>query len=111
MKLSIYDQLRKCNKSPAWNRASAYVIMRGWELVGRINVARSKDGMGTLKVFLWDWTDKGANRSIQFGRASGCGYDKLASALSGMTFGSITLTEGYWKTDLRDAGYNLIQAL
>ena len=68
--------LGKIENGLAWDRASAYVILapdrRSW---GKIKIARPKDGMGPLHVFLWDTQGTG----LQHGKASGCGYDKLAA--------------------------------
>lgn len=112
---AVYEELRKAEHSPAWNRASAYVILKGGKEVGRIKVKHPKDGMGPLVSFLWDWTGPESidKLGIQRGSASGCGYDKLAAAMEGFKFGAITFKDHPtdWKMQLREAGYTLIQAL
>lgn len=115
-KTNVFDRLRKAEQSPAWNRAGAYAIMRGSELVGKILCKYPTDGMGPLEVFLWDWSgDRDVTREdfIQRKTASGMGYDKLAAALSGLTFGEIVLRNHptNWKDQIREAGYNLIQVI
>lgn len=112
-KTSVYDKLRVAEESPAWNRVSAFIIMKGAERVGQIKCKYPADGMGRLQVFLWDWTNVDANRGIQYGYASGCGYDKLAAAVDGLKFGELTFSDHPtdWKEQLRKAGYNLLQAI
>lgn len=81
---------------------------------GKILVKHSKDGAGPLEVFLWDWSDfKGRVPDIQYGRASGYGYDKLAAALSGLQFSGVTLQDHPkgWKESLKDAGYEYQQLI
>lgn len=115
MKTSIYDKLRAAEHSPAWDRASAYVIMHGADRAGQIKVKHPKDGMGPLEVFLWDWTSSGSidDRGIQYGKASGMGYDKLAAALEGLKFGELIFKDHPtdWKHQLEEGGFTLFQAL
>lgn len=113
MKTSAIDRLRKAEQSPAWNRAGAYAIMRGAEYVGKILVKHPVDGMGPLEVFLWDWSDSNKPHEIQRGTASGCGYDKLAAALHGLTFAGITFDDHphHWELSLKDAGFVVINVL
>lgn len=116
MKTSVFDKLRKAEDSPAWNRASANVILDKNQqgaatMVGKILVKHPKDGMGPLEVFLWDWTNIQTNRGVQEGRASGCGYDKLSAAMADMKFGSITIQENDWLGSIVKAGYQVRQVL
>lgn len=112
-KTIVYEKLRKFEHSEPWNRCGAHVIMRGSEYVGKILCRYPKDGMGRMDVFLWDWTQPGEAQPIQHSYASGCGYDKLAAAMDGMTFGGIVLKDHPtdWRKQLRDAGYTLIGVL
>lgn len=113
---TVYERLRVAEKSPAWHRAGAYAIMKGTEYAGKILCKYPVDGMGPLEVFLWDWTEHasgGPSREIQRGRASGCGYGKLAAALEGLKFGPIVFADHPtdWKTQLREAGFELLNVL
>lgn len=76
---------------------------------GKIKVARPADGAGKLHVFVWDLDGTG----LQYGSATGYGYDKLAYALSGLTFDGIKLTDhpNYWRDILNQHGYQVIQAI
>ena len=100
---------RKVEDGPAWKRAAAYIIVNNAdaERWGKLKVAYPADGMGPLKAFLW-CADEGG---IQYGYASGCGYNKLAAALDGMVFAGITLKDGTWETQLREGGWRVIQAI
>lgn len=114
-RVDVYERLRKAEESPAWNRASAYVIMRGAEYVGKILCKHPHDGMGPLELFLWDWTGENSinKLGIQRARITGCGFDKLAAGMDGLIFGGIELKDHPtdWKTQLRDAGYTLLSVL
>lgn len=114
-KSSVYEKLRRAEQSPAWNRASAYVIMKGAEYVGKILCKHPLDGMGPLEIFLWDWTssDSIQRLGIQMARVTGCGFDKLAAGMDGLEFGGIKLKDHptNWKDQLREAGYNLINVI
>ena len=98
--------LRRVENGSAWKRAAAYVIVKADHSWGKIKVAYPADGMGPLRVFLWDGI-----HGIQYGYASGCGYNKLAAALDGMMYGHIKFNEGEWESQLRKDGYEVIQAL
>lgn len=105
------DQLRKMERSPAWDRASAYIVIhpnrKDW---GKIQCAWPKDGMGRLRVFVWDTQRNG----LQYGYAGGCGYDKLTAALCGLVFDGIKLGDhpnGGWEKLLKEKGYEIIRAI
>lgn len=110
MKIDNVSRLQKVEAGPAWDRARAYIVLspnkKSW---GKIKVAYPKDGMGPLQVFFWDCKGTG----LQYGRASGCGYDKLAAAMEGLTWDGIALKDHPigWESQLRDAGYEVIQAI
>lgn len=116
---TVYERLTAAEQSPAWDRARAYAIMKGAEYAGKILCKYPVDGMGPLEVFLWDWTNDPSNvgpngvREIQRGRASGCGYDKLAAALEGLKFGPLVFSDHPtdWKHQLREAGFELLNVL
>ena len=106
------NALTRAESGPAWSRASAYVIINKktgeW---GRLKVAHPADGMGPLRAFLW-----APKCGLQYGTASGCGYDKLASAMRGMKYDALTLGDhcegsGAWRSCLESHGYEVIQAI
>lgn len=110
----------KAENSPAWARASAYVIIAPKASLapgsldnsrnfGKIKVLHPADGAGPLRVFVWDC--KGTD--LQMGTASGYGYDKLSAALQGIVFDGVTLTDHpqNWKSQLEEAGYTIVQAI
>lgn len=119
--------LQKVEQSPAWKRAAAYVIIPPVGLLGpkygdvltgaklghlpygKIKISYPADGMGKLQVFVWDCI----GNDLQYGWASGCGYDKLSAALAGLKFDNITFTDHpvNWEMQLREAGYTVIQAI
>ena len=77
-------------KRPGPNRTGVYVIVddRTGQIAGKIIYAYPNDGAGTLYASLWDWSNPGKGyRSIQDGRANGCGYDKQSACLDDMVFG------------------------
>lgn len=112
-KIDVYEKLRNAEKSPAWNRASAYVIMKGAEYAGKILCKHPLDGMGPLEVFLWDWSDNGPVPPIQYARVTGCGFDKLAAGMDGLKFAGIELKDHPidWKQQLREAGFKILSVL
>lgn len=106
--LSAY---RKAENGKAWARAGAYVIFHKTDSSrwGKLKIARPADGMGPLQVFVWG---PDADEGLQYGRAAGCGYNKLSAALDGLTFGGIKLDDSKgWETQLRNAGFEVVQAL
>ena len=107
---TVYEWLNQCENNQ-FGRVRAYAIFRTGEAesyCGKIQVAYPKDGAGILRVFLWDFGNK-----IQMGTAGGYGYDKLSAALRGLKFQGITLQDysPNWETQLKDAGYTLIQVV
>lgn len=98
---------------PGPSRAGAFVITdKDKYIVGRVVVAYPKDGAGRLYVSLYDWTGQGGP-THQTANATGYGYDKVASALSDMSFGKIKLTDHPedWTRCLKSAGYEAIRVL
>ena len=79
-------------KRPGLVRAGAYVIVDMEDrkaglngIAGKILFLYPKDGAGILYVNMWDFV---GNRDVQEGKASGFGYDKESTAISGMRFGA-----------------------
>lgn len=105
---SLLDRAEK-----VWDRSGAWVIMRGAEHVATIKAAYPADGMGRLRVFVWDFTAEHGSR-LQHGSAASCGYDKLSTALDGMTIAGVKLdcngTGTQWR-QLEDAGLKVINAI
>ena len=98
---------KRVEEGQAWARVSAYVILHPDKVGhGIIRVAHAKDGMGPTHVFMWDPDGSG----IQYSSRAGCGYDKVGSALSGMTFDGKELGDN-WQVALRERGYEIIQAI
>jgi len=66
------------------------------------------DGAARLHVSIWDYTEA-AGAQVQDGSAAGCGYNKLAAALSGLKFAGITLQNepSGWVYQLLEAGYKV----
>lgn len=110
---NVIERLSKAEQSPAWNRASAYVILKEGKEVGRLKCKWPADGMGPVEVFLWDWTNPEHTPDIQRGTAKGCGYDKLAAAVDGLCFGGMKFTDHPhdWRSTLETNGYTVIHAL
>jgi hypothetical protein len=104
------NALRKAEQG-AFSRVRAYVILPQTFMghYGKIKVSYPADGMG--KVHVWFWDCQGNN--LQYGNASGCGYDKLSAALQGLKFDDIVFTDHpvNWEMQLRNAGYTVIQAV
>lgn len=77
------------------------------EWAGKIKVALPKYGMGTLQVWVWD------DNGLQYGSASGCGYDKLSAALHGINFDGYVIQDSgiEFTSQLRDAGYLVVRAI
>ena len=65
---------------------AAWVIMKGKKQVGAI---QAHYGNSRVTVNVWDHTTGGA---LQTGSASGYGYDKLTSALTGLTIGGVKMS-------------------
>lgn len=99
-------------ESACWGRAAAYIIINKTTGVwGKVKVAYPAVGAGPLRVWLWS-----PSHDLQYGKASGYGYDKLAAAMSGMrydnlTFGNHCEGAGEWRSCLEKNGYEVIQAL
>ena len=112
--LKAIDAYRKCEQG-AFSRVRAYTIIKPNSKAdsvayGVIRVAYPKDGAGRLHVFVWDYS---SDRGIQHGMSSGYGYDKLSAALQDLQFDDITFTDHpvNWESQLRQAGYTVIQAI
>lgn len=89
--------------------------------IGSIRFHYPRDG-GKLTCSAADWSlpvptdgeDRDAWTRWQIGWASGGGYDKHTAAMHNMTIGAVKI-DGKggkrWDNQLRDAGYNVIQAV
>lgn len=127
-KPAIYDQFDK-----AFNRVSAYVILdKSGECVAKVAFKFPADGAGRLYAYV-HWLGVPMVR----GFASGYGYDKRSAAVTSAIETAIKNSEGkpqdwfpanatlaatfhrvlrndggeYWDTRLRNAGFNVIQAV
>jgi hypothetical protein len=115
------EALQRAEKSSAFHRVAAFVIIPPLGLLGhevderliagpapygKIKVLYPADGAGKLQVWVWDTQ----GNDIQYGKASGFGYDKLAHALKGMSYDAIVFEED-WREQLRQRGYTVIQAV
>ncbi len=61
-------------------------------VIARIVTQYPKDGAGVLKVVVYDFgdgTDPQHSTQRFYATAGGCGYDKLAACLDGMTIGGV----------------------
>jgi len=108
MKSANWNTVHKVTEGPAFQRVSAYVILNSkGEISGTVKIQFPKDGAGKLTAILHEHGNE-----PQIGTASGYGYDKQSAALSGGTFGSVTLADSGrdWTDQLRDGGYTVYQA-
>lgn len=109
------DALRKAEESKAWSNAEAFIIIKlgdtfasGKMKYGKVKVRHSATGTGKTEVFVWDII----GTPVQYSHASGYGYNKVSSAMSNIIFDGIQLLDnGRWKSQLEDAGYQVIQAI
>lgn len=115
----IHDRIRKLEDR---TNVSAHVVLNAnGDHVGTIRFHYPRDGAGRLTAICADWTltlptDAAAYEAWtrwQIGTASGWGYDKRTAALGGLTVGVVTFApQGYcWDSQLRAAGYQVIQAV
>lgn len=107
---------KRVDETKAGKQISAYVIMKGSKLIGKVQ-AHFSDG-GTCTVNAWDFSPKDETRYMS-GKASGYGYDKFTAAISGMVFDGHELVNhcgakaktpkrGYWlREDKLARGFNL----
>ena len=119
--LKAIKALQAAEKSSAWNRVSAYVIIapiqadddmhKGsidvWKKHGKIKVLFPASGIGSgqgVKVFVWQCLNDG----LQY--ATGYNLDK---AMASITFDGITLKDdgSDWRRQLEEHGYTVIQAI
>lgn len=119
--LKAIKALQAAEKSPAWNRVSAYVVIapiqanadlyKGnidvWKSHGKVKVLFPTNGFGSgqgVKVFVWECLNDG----LQY--ATGYNLDK---AMASVTFDGITLKDdgSDWRRQLEEKGYTVIQAI
>lgn len=60
----------------AFNRVSAYAILRDGKPVGRVAIKFPADGMGRATAYLQVW-----GLPMVSGSAKGCGYDRVTAAM------------------------------
>jgi len=112
---ALHNEIQKRTK-----RVAAFIVMRGPEHVGTIQLHYPADGAGRLIAYVADWTlDRPEH--IPFdeftrwrkGTASGYGYDKASAAMSGTTIAGVTtVNDGYgWEHNYRKAGLTILQAI
>lgn len=119
---TIHNALRRCEQKA--NVAGYVVIDATGEHVGTVRISYPRDGAGKLQVLAADWKAERPRDAEgeadftnwtpwQYGWANGGGYDKASAALSGMTIGACKLKDdGHrWDSQLRDAGYRVIQGV
>lgn len=108
----VYSLLDRAEK--VWNRSGAWIILKDGRHVATVKAAYPKDGMGYLRVFVWDDATLNSGGTIQHGAASGCGYHKLSAALHGLTIAGVRLdcngTGTQWR-QLEANGLTVIQAI
>ena len=100
-------------------RFSAYVIVNPTDPkeTGRVIISYPRDGIGRLYAVAWLPGDGDCLRHHR--SASGYGYDKASAAMSGAEFVNLKtghqerlLDNGYdWTTQLREAGWIVVQAV
>lgn len=108
--------VKRVDETKAGKAISAYVIMKGSKLIGKVQAHFSEGG--TCTVNAWDFSPKDETRYMS-ATASGYGYDKFTAAISGMVFDGKKLSnhcgaslklpkKGYFtKTDKLPKGYRL----
>lgn len=117
MATNIYDQHRK-----AFSNVSAYCIMRGGERVATIAFKFPKDGASRLWVYV-HWLGIPMVR----GSAGGYGYDKRTAACNSASralphasyddkleafTAALAIDDGNdWERNLRNAGFDVLQAV
>lgn len=85
---------------------SAYVILNS---AGKhVATIRAHHTEGTCTVNVFDFADGG--KGFQLGRATGYGYNKLNSALSGLSIQGVVLKED-GPEQLEKQGFKVIQAI
>ncbi len=105
--------MKKVEEMAATKRAGVKVITKHGFIVGKIIIAYPQDGAGTVHVNLWDWSDEQDIQKVQYGKASGYGYDKVSAALAGMKFAGVKLTAHphNYEWCLRDRGFEVLTLL
>jgi len=112
---ALHNEIQKRTK-----RVAAFIVMRGSEHVGTIQLHYSADGAGRLIAYVADWTRE-KPEAIPFkeftrwrrGSASGYGYDKASAAMSGATIAGVTtVDDGHgWEHHYKEAGLTILQAI
>jgi hypothetical protein len=93
-------------RSNALQRVGGYVILKDGIYAGKALVVYPTDGASKLQVNLFC-----PHAGIQYGKASGYGYNKLNAAMSGLIFDGyeIQYNSSRWDQQLEDLGYQVIQ--
>jgi hypothetical protein len=105
--------LQAAKKSPAWNRVSAYVIIRpmatfkkgdtNYKQFGKIKVLFAAGGIGSgaVKVFA------GLQHDLEY--VTGYNLDACLAQLD--FWGTKVSNNGNWRNELQDVGFTVIQAI
>jgi hypothetical protein len=105
--------MKRVEEMAATKCAGVKVILKEGKIIGKIIIAYPKDGAGVVHVNFWDWSDKNHTPEVQYGRASGYGYDKVSAAIAGMKFAGKKLTDHPYNYEwcLRDLGFEVYTLL
>jgi hypothetical protein len=109
MKTESWEKVRKITEGSIFSRVGAWVILnKSGEICGTVKILFPADGAGVLKAVIHEH-----GFEPQMGTSGGYGYDKKSAALSGAKFGDIILEDSGkdWTNQLRDAGFNVYQAV
>lgn len=115
----IHERLKKLEDRA---NVAAYIILdAAGQHIGSVRFHYPRDGAGRLTCSAADWSlpvpaddaERHAWTRWQLGWADGYGYDKHTAATGGMTIGTVRIVgQGNgWDSQLRAAGYQVLQAV